>query len=187
MKVVLGVGNPEEKYAATRHNVGWMVVDALGERIGGRFRKAGFEFWAAQGRLGSETVALVKRHIGSIPAADRKPAQATAWDKVVKRQTVEWDATLRAVCLGFPPPHDRTETAALSLFGSLVAQRLMTDPHLKEIANMAICSHQQWKVGTLPFFAYAAAKDGQSLEDVEKTLKDQFFDAVCDLEEVFRV
>ena len=52
MRVVLEIGNPDEKYAETRHNVGWMVVDALAKRDGDRFRKAGFEFWAAQGRLG---------------------------------------------------------------------------------------------------------------------------------------
>jgi len=60
MYVVLGIGNPDEKYAATRHNVGWMVVDLLCEKMGAKFRKAGFEFWAAEGRLGRHEVALVK-------------------------------------------------------------------------------------------------------------------------------
>lgn len=60
MKVVLGIGNPGEKYAGTRHNVGWKVVDLLAERIGAKFRKAGFEFWAAEGRLGRHEAALVK-------------------------------------------------------------------------------------------------------------------------------
>ncbi len=60
MKIVLGIGNPEEKYAETRHNVGWMTVEALSRTIGERFRKAGFEFWAAEGRLGRHDVALVK-------------------------------------------------------------------------------------------------------------------------------
>jgi PTH1 family peptidyl-tRNA hydrolase len=60
MFIVLGIGNPDEKYADTRHNVGWMTVDALSETIGKKFKKAGFEFWAAEGRLGRHEVALVK-------------------------------------------------------------------------------------------------------------------------------
>lgn len=60
MKVVLGIGNPDEKFAETRHNVGWKVVDRLARTIGEKFRKAGFEFWAAEGRLGRCEVALVK-------------------------------------------------------------------------------------------------------------------------------
>ena len=60
MFVVLGIGNPDGKYAATRHNVGWIVVDALSEKTGGKFRKAGFEFWATEGRLGRHPTALVK-------------------------------------------------------------------------------------------------------------------------------
>ena len=59
-RVVLGIGNPDEKYAATRHNVGWMLVDALSEKMESKFRKAGFEYWAAEGRLGRHDLVLVK-------------------------------------------------------------------------------------------------------------------------------
>jgi PTH1 family peptidyl-tRNA hydrolase len=60
MFIVLGIGNPDEKYAGTRHNVGWETVDALSVKMGQKFRKAGFEFWAAEGRLGRHEAVAVK-------------------------------------------------------------------------------------------------------------------------------
>jgi peptidyl-tRNA hydrolase, PTH1 family len=40
--LVAGLGNPGERYASTRHNVGAMVSARLADRLGARFKKARF-------------------------------------------------------------------------------------------------------------------------------------------------
>ena len=41
MQIVLGLGNPGSRYRATRHNLGFRVLDRIAEREGLRFRSAG--------------------------------------------------------------------------------------------------------------------------------------------------
>ncbi len=60
MKVILGLGNPGREYEATRHNVGWWVVDHLADvwRLDG-WRRDG-DALAASGVVDGHKVRLVK-------------------------------------------------------------------------------------------------------------------------------
>ena len=42
MRLIVGLGNPEPRYVHTRHNLGFLCVQALAEGRGGRWRKASF-------------------------------------------------------------------------------------------------------------------------------------------------
>jgi peptidyl-tRNA hydrolase, PTH1 family len=59
--LVAGLGNPDDRYAATRHNLGRMVVERIANDEGARFRKVRFvPVEAAEIRLGGEGVLLAR-------------------------------------------------------------------------------------------------------------------------------
>ncbi|GAA2087202.1 MULTISPECIES: aminoacyl-tRNA hydrolase [Brevibacterium] len=49
--LIVGLGNPGSRYAGTRHNIGYLVVDELLERMGAALTKTRFQATAASGRL----------------------------------------------------------------------------------------------------------------------------------------
>jgi peptidyl-tRNA hydrolase, PTH1 family len=61
--LVAGLGNPGERYAKTRHNVGAMVADLVASRADERFRKVRFlPIDLAEIKVDGEQVALAKSH-----------------------------------------------------------------------------------------------------------------------------
>jgi len=59
MLLFVGLGNPGARYAGNRHNIGFMVVDAIAKRHGITPWRRRFQGVAAEGPIGSERVQLL--------------------------------------------------------------------------------------------------------------------------------
>lgn len=60
MYLIVGLGNPGDKYASTYHNLGYMCVDMLAERLSATFDKGECRAITAHTRVGGEKVILAK-------------------------------------------------------------------------------------------------------------------------------
>jgi PTH1 family peptidyl-tRNA hydrolase len=62
MKLIVGLGNPGREYAATRHNIGFMVLNELARRSAAEGTKKRFRSELREGHLRGEKVVLVAPH-----------------------------------------------------------------------------------------------------------------------------
>ncbi len=60
MKIVVGIGNPGRKYAATRHNIGFMVLDRMAARHDISTWRSKFHAQVAEGRVSGARCLLMK-------------------------------------------------------------------------------------------------------------------------------
>ena len=60
MKLIVGLGNPGDKYAANRHNIGFMTVDEIARGYTFGPWKKRFQGLTAEGQIGTEKCILLK-------------------------------------------------------------------------------------------------------------------------------
>jgi PTH1 family peptidyl-tRNA hydrolase len=96
VKLVVGLGNPGETYARTRHNVGFLVADAVADACRASFSTRKFGAEIAEGSVGQERVWIVKpqtymNHSGEAVGAALRFWKLGLEDLVVVHDDLELD------------------------------------------------------------------------------------------------
>ena len=84
MRLIVGLGNPGERYEMTPHNLGFLVIDALADALGISIRRQEAESLLGVGRSGEKELVLVQPQ-----------TYMNLSGRAVKRLLEEWEATLR--------------------------------------------------------------------------------------------
>lgn len=75
MKLLVGLGNPGERYEATRHNIGFMVVRQVAAAAGIALKRQGYQGLYGVGRVaGVETTLLLPQTFMNLSGASVGPA-----------------------------------------------------------------------------------------------------------------
>ena len=74
MKLIVGLGNPDKEYQGTFHNLGFMVIDALADKLGVSVNKSSARALVGSVYVGKEKVILANAEkFLSVKAPDGKP------------------------------------------------------------------------------------------------------------------
>ncbi len=60
MKIIVGLGNPEEKYARTFHNMGWIAAGDVAAKLDVKFKKKECEAYVAAARVNGADVIVAR-------------------------------------------------------------------------------------------------------------------------------
>ena len=60
MKIIVGLGNPEEKYAKTFHNMGYIAAGDVASSLGVKFKKKECEAYVAEANIGGEKIIIAR-------------------------------------------------------------------------------------------------------------------------------
>jgi peptidyl-tRNA hydrolase, PTH1 family len=60
LRVIVGLGNPGNKYKLTRHNIGFLVVELFAAKHNLTFQPSKFDFYHSEGSIGPSDFFLVK-------------------------------------------------------------------------------------------------------------------------------
>ncbi|NOK23667.1 aminoacyl-tRNA hydrolase, partial [Corallococcus carmarthensis] len=87
MKLICGLGNPGREYERHRHNVGFMVVDALLARARAELTQDKFQARVGQGNLGGERILFVEPQT-YMNLSGRSVAEAARFYKVATQDVL---------------------------------------------------------------------------------------------------
>ena len=87
MRAIIGLGNPGEKYAHTRHNVGFDVVNILSQKLDIPLRKNKCHGLIGEGSLQGERVALVQPQT-FMNLSGQCVSEVLSWYKLTPEETL---------------------------------------------------------------------------------------------------
>lgn len=77
MYIIVGLGNPEEKYLKTFHNMGYIAAGDVAAKLGVKFKKKECESYVAEAHIGGEKV-IIARPVTYMNASGRAVKQLLA-------------------------------------------------------------------------------------------------------------